>query len=121
DHVISSVAKCQEKLPVRLRCWPSARNASLRFSAASARFRSSISVFVPYQFTILPVSSRNGQNRNRYHRYSPSKRRRRPSRRKALNPTKSEPLHGAHTSCSFIARGEVPKRHFARDVGHRRC
>src|ERR1039458_5261384 len=55
-------------------------------------FWSSISVFVPYQFTILPVSSRNGQNRNRYHRYSPSKRRRRPSRRKALNPTKSEPL-----------------------------
>ena len=40
DHLTSSVAMRQEKVPVWLRRWPSARSASLRFSAASACARS---------------------------------------------------------------------------------
>src|SRR6266436_6317405 len=43
EDVISSVSNRQEKLPTRLRRWPSARNASLRLSASSARLRSATS------------------------------------------------------------------------------
>src|SRR6202158_4581878 len=53
-----------------------------RFSPASkdsARFRSSMSVFVPNHLTTLPSLSNNGVARKKNQRYTPSKRRRRPS------------------------------------------
>src|SRR5713226_4041673 len=48
-------------------------------SFASARLRSSISVFVPYHWTTLPRSSRTGSTRTMNQRYSPSWRRSRSS------------------------------------------
>src|SRR5258708_24472682 len=42
-------------------------------SLTCARFRSSISVFVPYHLTIFPTWSRNGAVRNKNQRYSPSR------------------------------------------------
>ena len=40
ENVLSSVSSRHEKVPVELRCWPCARNASLRLSAASSCARS---------------------------------------------------------------------------------
>src|ERR1700692_2544479 len=53
-----------------------------RFSPASkysARFRSSMSVFVPNHLTIFPSLSNDGVARKRNQRYTPSKRRSPPS------------------------------------------
>src|SRR5712691_3492660 len=53
--------------------------SSLFRRASSARFRSSISVFVPYHLATFPDRSRRGLPRKRNQRNSPSKRRKRPS------------------------------------------
>src|SRR6266436_9626775 len=74
---------------------PLAIISKVRFSAASsasARFRSSISVFVPYHLMISPESSRSGSARKRNHRYSPSKRLTRPS----ISPGCSEASSACH-------------------------
>src|SRR5580704_1620105 len=50
----------------------SRNRCSLARSASSARFWSSMSVSVPYHFTMFPSSSRSGWARLRNQRYSPS-------------------------------------------------
>src|ERR1700676_4160241 len=67
------------QLQVRVSRWASSKDASLARRASSARFRSSRSVFVPYHFETFPDPSRRGLPRKRKQRYSPSKRRKRPS------------------------------------------
>src|SRR5258708_2772563 len=68
----------QSSASVSSRLAPSAIISSVRFSAQrsdSARFRSSMSVAVPYHSTTCRASSRRGSTRNRNQRQTPSARR----------------------------------------------
>src|SRR6266853_3315540 len=71
QYLISPVAGIHAQLPVWLSLCASAKYASLSCSFSSAFLRSSISVFVPYHFTIFPSSSRCGTARLRLHRFEP--------------------------------------------------
>src|SRR5260370_33253315 len=71
QYLISPVAGAHAQLPVWLSLCASAKYASLSCSFSSALLRSSLSVFVPYHFTIFPSSSRSGTARLKHHRYEP--------------------------------------------------
>src|SRR5260370_38334040 len=70
QYLISPVAGAHAQLPVWLSLCASAKYASLSCSFSSAFLRSSLSVFVPYHFTIFPSSSRGGPPGLHPHRFS---------------------------------------------------
>src|SRR5260370_9428843 len=71
QYLISPVAGSHAQLPVWLSLCASAKYSSLSCSFSSAFLRSSISVFVPYHFTIFPSSSLSGTARLKHHHYAP--------------------------------------------------
>src|SRR6202049_1428503 len=72
DQKYSSEETFHPKLPVWLSLCASARRCSLRRKAASARLRSSMSRFIPIQYSNVPSLARKGSRRLRNQRYSPS-------------------------------------------------
>src|ERR1700674_1532307 len=72
DQKCSSEETFHPKLPVWLSLCASARRCSLRRKVASARLRSSMSRFIPIQYSNVPSLARRGSRRLRNQRYSPS-------------------------------------------------
>src|SRR5260370_12513649 len=92
QKTFSLVLAFQTQLPVLLSLCASAKCVSFRLIAASACFRSWISMLPPYQPSTCPVLSNKGKARFRNHRYSPSHLLSRPSPPTAFPPSPPPPL-----------------------------